>query len=50
MTREDNKPNLEYDKNDIVYIDIGIVVNKTLEGDIGQTFYRGEDIRFRNLV
>ena len=33
MKKRDN--NLKFDKEDITYIDIGIVFDKTLEGDFG---------------
>lgn len=36
--------------DDTVFIDIGIVVNKNLEGDYGETYYGGNDMRVKNMI
>lgn len=43
-------PNLTYQKDDVAFVDIGVVVHKRLEGDYGQTFYGGSDVRHMNLI
>ena len=47
---EKNDPSILYNPSDLVYVDVGIVIDKTFEGDYGETFYRGSDERYKKLI